>query len=102
LFFANKIIFSKWREALGGNIQCIVTGGAACQEKLLRIFNAAKIPVYEGYGPTENSPVIAVNRKGKGLSKYGTVGPPIEGIEVKIEEDGEICVKGKNRNEGLL
>ena len=57
LKLANKIIFSKWREALGGNVKFIVTGGAACQVKLLRIFNAAQIPVYEGYGPTENSPI---------------------------------------------
>lgn len=94
LAIANKLVFSKWREALGGNIKLVVTGGAACQEKLLRIFNAAKIPVYEGYGPTENSPVISVNRKADGLHKFGTVGPPIEGIEVKLAEDGEICVKG--------
>jgi long-chain acyl-CoA synthetase len=66
LAIANKLIFSKWREALGGNVSFIVTGGAACQVKLLRIFNAAKVPVYEGYGPTENSPVISVNRKEKG------------------------------------
>ncbi|MBN9298514.1 MAG: long-chain fatty acid--CoA ligase [Filimonas sp.] len=94
LAIANKLVFTKWRAALGGNVEFIVTGGAACQEKLLRIFNAAQIPVYEGYGPTENSPVISVNRKAKGLSKFGTVGPPINGIEVKLEEDGEICVRG--------
>lgn len=94
LAIANKLVFSKWRTALGGNIRLIVTGGAACQEKLLRIFNAAKIPVFEGYGPTENSPVISVNRQAYGLHKFGTVGPPIEGIEVKLAEDGEICVKG--------
>lgn len=94
LAIANKLVFSKWRAALGGNVSFIVTGGAACQERLLRIFNAAGIPVYEGYGPTENSPVIAVNRKTKGYSKFGTVGVPIEGIEVKLAEDGEICVKG--------
>ncbi|MBC9909550.1 AMP-dependent synthetase/ligase [Chitinophaga varians] len=94
LSIANKLIFSKWREALGGNISYIVTGGAACQEKLLRIFNAAKIPVYEGYGPTENSPVICVNRRKPGGVKFGTVGPPIDGIEVRLDEDGEICVKG--------
>src|SRR5205823_5364019 len=94
LAIANKLIFSKWREALGGNIKLIVTGGAACQEKLLRIFNAAKIPVFEGYGPTENSPVISVNRNGDGLHKFGTVGPPLDGLEVKLAEDGEICVKG--------
>ena len=94
LAIANKLVFSKWRAALGNNISFIVTGGAACQEKLLRIFNGAKIPVYEGYGPTENSPVICVNRKTPGQSKYGTVGPPINGIEVKLAEDGEICVRG--------
>jgi len=94
LAIANKIIFTKWREALGGNVSFIVTGGAACQVKLLRIFNAAKIPVFEGYGPTENSPVISVNRKAKGGTKFGTVGPVINGIRVKIESDGEICVAG--------
>ncbi|MGI8951169.1 MAG: AMP-dependent synthetase/ligase [Chitinophagaceae bacterium] len=94
LSIANKLVFSKWREALGNNIKYIVTGGAACQIKLLHIFNGAKIPVYEGYGPTENSPVISVNRRAKNECKYGTVGPPINGIEVRLEEDGEICVKG--------
>jgi len=94
LLIANKLVFSKWREAVGGNIEFIVTGGAACQEKLLRIFNAARIPVYEGYGPTENSPVIAVNRREPGGTKFGTVGPPINGIEVKLAEDGEILVRG--------
>jgi long-chain acyl-CoA synthetase len=100
LAIANKIIFKRWREALGNNIDFIVTGGAACQVKLLRIFNAAKIPVFEGYGPTENSPVICINRKTEGGTKFGTVGPPIEGIEVKLEEDGEICVKGTTVMEG--
>jgi long-chain acyl-CoA synthetase len=94
LALANKIIFSKWREALGGNVNCIITGGAACQVRLLRIFTAAKIPIYEGYGPTENSPVITVNRREKGGTNFGTVGPVIEGQEVKLLEDGEICVKG--------
>ena len=94
LAIANKLIFSKWREALGGNISFIITGGAACQVKLLRIFNAAGVPVYEGYGPTENSPVICVNRQEKGGTKFGTVGPPIEGIQVKLAEDGEIMVTG--------
>jgi long-chain acyl-CoA synthetase len=100
LAIANKLIFSKWREALGGNVSFIVTGGAACQVKLLRIFNAAKVPVYEGYGPTENSPVISVNRQEKDGTKFGTVGPPINGIEVKLEEDGEICVAGPCVMEG--
>ena len=94
LAIANKLIFSKWREALGGNIECIITGGAACQVRLLRVFNAAKIPIYEGYGPTENSPVISVNCRRKGGTKFGTVGLVIQGQEVKLEADGEICVKG--------
>jgi len=94
LALANKLIFSKWREALGGNVKFIITGGAACQVKLLRIFNAAQVPVFEGYGPTENSPVISVNRQTNGGTKFGTVGPAISGIEVKLAEDGEIMVKG--------
>jgi long-chain acyl-CoA synthetase len=94
LAIANKLIFQRWREALGGNISFIITGGAACQVKLLRIFNAAKIPVYEGYGPTENSPVISVNRKENGGTKFGTVGPPIEGVQVRLAADGEIQVSG--------
>jgi long-chain acyl-CoA synthetase len=96
LSFANKIIFNKWREALGGNIRYIITGGAACQERLMRIFNAARIPLYEGYGPTENSPVISVNRRGEDGSKFGTVGPPVNGVEVKLAEDGEIIVRGSS------
>jgi long-chain acyl-CoA synthetase len=99
LALANKLIFKKWREALGGNISFIITGGAACQVKLLRIFNGGKIPVYEGYGPTENSPVICVNRRING-QKFGTVGPPISGIEVKLAEDGEILVSGPCVMEG--
>ena len=94
LTLANKIIFKRWREALGGNIETIITGGAACQVRLLRVFNAAQIPIYEGYGPTENSPVISVNCQRKGGTKFGTVGLVIEGQEVKLEADGEICVKG--------
>ncbi len=102
LAIANKLIFKKWREALGGNIRFIVTGGAACQVKLLRIFNAGQIPVYEGYGPTENSPVICVNRKAKGGTKFGTVGPPINGIKVKLADDGEILVAGLSVMEGYF
>jgi long-chain acyl-CoA synthetase len=94
LALANKIVFSKWREGLGNNIELIITGGAACQVRLIRLFTAARIPVYEGYGPTENSPVISVNGRKKGGSKFGTVGPVINGQEVKLEADGEICVKG--------
>jgi long-chain acyl-CoA synthetase len=94
LALANKIIFSKWRQGLGNNIECIITGGAACQVRLLRVFNAAQIPIYEGYGPTENSPVISVNCRKKEGTKFGTVGLVIEGQEVKLMDDGEICVKG--------
>lgn len=94
LAMANKIVFSKWREALGNNIETIVTGGAACQVRLIRIFTAAQIPIYEGYGPTENSPVISVNCKGKDGTRFGTVGKVIQGQEVRLEPDGEICVKG--------
>ena len=101
LSIANKLVFKKWREALGGNIKFIVTGGAACQVKLLRIFNAAKIPVYEGYGPTENSPVISVNRRGKGYKNMlGTVGPVLNGVELKLDNDGEICVRGTSVMKG--
>ncbi len=102
LALANKLIFNKWREALGGNVGFIVTGGAACQVKLLRIFNAARVPVYEGYGPTENSPVICVNRKEKGGTKFGTVGPVIKGVQLRLEEDGEICVSGPSVMEGYF
>ncbi len=94
LALANKIVFSKWRQALGNNLSYVVTGGAACQVRLLRIFNAAGIPLFEGYGPTENSPVISVNRRTKKGMKFGTVGLPIDGQEVKLQDDGEICVKG--------
>lgn len=102
LVIANKLIFTKWREALGGNVSFIITGGAACQVKLLRIFNAAGIPVYEGYGPTENSPVVSVNRQEKGGMKFGTVGPVIDGIKVKLADDGEICVTGPCVMEGYF
>ena len=94
LFLANQIIFNKWRMALGGHVKYVITGGAACQINLLRIFNAARIPIYEGYGPTENSPVISVNCRKKKGAKFGTVGIVIDGQEVKLANDGEICVKG--------
>jgi long-chain acyl-CoA synthetase len=94
LAIANKLIFNKWRAALGNNIKFIITGGAACQIRLIRIFTAAKIPIYEGYGPTENSPVISINCQYVGGTKFGTVGPILQGQQVKLEADGEICVKG--------
>ena len=96
LALANKLVFSKWREALGNNLLCIVSGGAACQVRLIRIFTAAKIPVMEGYGLTETSPVISVNRYEEKDRMFGSVGPLIDGVEVKIAEDGEILCKGPN------
>lgn len=102
LSMANKLIFNKWREAMGNNIKYIIAGGAACQERLLRTFTSAGIPIYEGYGPTENSPVIAVNRRGQGLWKLGTVGPILNGMEVRLEPDGEICVKGPSVMKGYF
>lgn len=96
LALANKLIFSKWREALGNNLKCIVSGGAACQVRLIRIFTAAQIPVLEGYGLTETSPVISVNRFEVHNRHFGTVGPLIDNVDVKIAEDGEILCKGPN------
>ncbi len=96
LALANKLIFSKWREALGGSIKWIVTGAAACQVKLIRIFTAAGVPILEGYGQTESSPVISFNRVEQHNRMFGTVGPVIDGVEVKIAEDGEILCKGPN------
>lgn len=96
LSIANKIIFNKWREALGDNIVCIISGGAACQVRLIRIFTAANVPIMEGYGLTETSPVISVNRYEVEGRMFGTVGPLIDNVEVKIAEDGEILCKGPN------
>jgi long-chain acyl-CoA synthetase len=93
---ADKLIFSKWREALGGRVIGIVTGAAALQERLARVFSAAGIAIREGYGQTETSPVITVNRFEPGGFKFGTVGIPIPGVEVKIAENGEILCKGPN------
>lgn len=96
LKIARKLIFSKWKEALGGEDLIIVSGGAALQVRLARIFWAADIPVLEGYGLTETSPVIAVNTYTPVNCKFGTVGPLIDGSEVKIADDGEILTKGPN------
>ncbi len=96
LAIANKLIFSKWREALGGNIVAIISGGAALQPRLARVFNAANIPVLEGYGLTETSPVIAVNTLQPNSMCFGTIGPIIKDVQVKINEEGEILVKGPN------
>ncbi len=96
LSVANKIIFKKWREALGGEVKAIVSGGAACQVRLIRIFTAARIPILEGYGLTETSPVISVNKWDVKGRMFGTVGPVIQGVQVKIADDGEILCKGPN------
>jgi long-chain acyl-CoA synthetase len=96
LKIADKLIYSKWREALGGNFKIIVSGGAAIQPRLVRTFRAAGLPIYEGYGLTETSPVIAVTSTDANGIKLGTVGPPLRGVEVKIAEDGEILARGPN------
>ena len=95
LKIARKLIFSKWQEALGGNVKAIASGSAALQPRLARIFIAAGIDVLEGYGLTETSPVISVNCHQKGI-RIGTVGALLDGVQVKIAEDGEILVKGPN------
>ncbi|MES2691308.1 MAG: long-chain fatty acid--CoA ligase [Bacteroidota bacterium] len=96
LKLANKIIFNKWREALGGNVKVIVSGGAALQPRLARVFSAAHINVLEGYGLTETSPVVAVNSLQPDSIRFGTVGKVIKDVQVKFAEDGEILVKGPN------
>lgn len=105
LWIARKLIFKKWQEALGGNVNAIASGSAALQPRLARIFHAAQIPILEGYGLTETSPVVSVNCLERGVS-FGTVGPLLHNVEVRIAEDGEILVKGPNvmmgyyKNEG--
>ncbi|WP_136668020.1 long-chain fatty acid--CoA ligase [Flavobacterium sp. H122] len=96
LKIARKLIFSKWQEALGGNVKLMVSGSAALQTRLTRVFAAAGMPVMEGYGLTETSPVISVNDMRNGLFRIGTVGKLIKNVEVKIAEDGEILCKGPN------
>jgi len=100
LELANKLIFSKWREALGGNVIAIVSGGAALQARLARVFWAAQIRVMEGYGLTETSPVISVNRYEPENNVIGTVGMAIEGVEIKIAGDGEILTRGPHVMKG--
>lgn len=96
LAIADKLVYSKWRNAIGGNIKAIVVGSSACPIKLERIFTAANIVILEGYGLTETSPVIAVNWYKKSGRKFGTVGPLLSGVQVKIADDGEIICKGPN------
>ncbi|MFH6769866.1 long-chain fatty acid--CoA ligase [Gaetbulibacter aquiaggeris] len=96
LKLARKLIFSKWKEGLGGNLDLMVSGSAALQPRLTRTFAAAGMPIMEGYGLTETSPVISVNDMRNGGFRVGTVGRIIDHVEVKIAEDGEILVKGPN------
>jgi long-chain acyl-CoA synthetase len=100
LALANKLIFNKWREALGGNLRCIVSGGGALQPRLARVFWAAGIRVMEGYGLTETSPVIAVNGYEAENNMIGAVGPLIDNMEVKIAPDGEILTKSASVMKG--
>lgn len=98
LKIARKLVFKKWQAALGGNIIVIASGGAALNPRLARIFWAAGMPVFEGYGLTETSPVITVNHFG--ATMFGTVGTVIDGVEIKIAEDGEILTRGHNVMKG--
>ena len=95
LKIARKLIFSKWKKALGGHLQ-MICGSAVLQPRLVRVFSAAGIPIWEGYGLTETAPVISVNCEREHLWKVGTIGKPIDNIVVKIAEDGEILCKGAN------
>ncbi|MDM8002158.1 MAG: long-chain fatty acid--CoA ligase [Bacteroidota bacterium] len=96
LRLADKLIFSKWREALGGNVRIVGCGGASLQPRLEKVFWAAGIKIINMYGLTETSPIITINRTEKGKVKLGSVGMTIEGVEVKISDDGEILCKGPN------
>lgn len=96
LKIARQIIFRKWQEALGGNVAAVISGSAALSPRLIRIFLAANMPIFEGYGLTETSPVISVNEPTNRGLMIGTVGRVLEHVEVKIASDGEILVKGPN------
>lgn len=93
---AYKLVLSKFREALGGRFRIVVSGGSSLNPKLCRVFHAALIPVYEGYGLTETSPVITVSARPPAGLKIGTVGPPLPGVEVRIDDDGEVLSRGPN------
>lgn len=96
LKIANKLIFSKWRDALGGQLGTMVSGSAALQPRLARVFGAAGMRIMEGYGLTETSPVVSVGFYGDNMYKVGTVGKPIPNVDVKIADDGELLIKGPN------
>ena len=96
LNLARKLIFSKWQAGFGGNLKLMVSGSAALQTRLTRVFAAAGLPIMEGYGLTETSPVVSVNDQRNGGFRIGTVGKIIDDVEVKIADDDEILVKGPN------
>ena len=100
LMIARFLVFSKWKNALGGKLELICSGSAPLQPRLAKIFTAAGIKIMEGYGLTESSPVISISEPIKGGTKFGYVGKIIEGIEVKIAKDGEILCKGPNVMKG--
>ena len=100
LAIARKLIFSKWKEALGGNLELISSGSAALQPRLARVFSAAGMTIAEGYGMTESSPVITVSEEANRGNKFGAVGRAIDGVEIKIAKDGEILCKGPNVMQG--
>jgi long-chain acyl-CoA synthetase len=100
LKIADKLVFSKWREALGGKVRIVGCGGASLQPRLEKIFWAADIKIINMYGLTETSPIITINRTEKGKVKLGSVGMTIEGVEIKISEEGEILCKGPNVTPG--
>lgn len=100
LNIARKLIFSKWQEALGGELQFMLSGSAPLQDRLIRVFTAAGIPIFEGYGMTESSPGATLNDLRNHGLKIGTVGKPLQGIEIKIANDGEILIKGHNVMQG--
>jgi len=93
---ADKLIYSKWRAAIGGNFDIVVSGGSAIQQHIASFFSAIGMPVFEGYGLSETSPVIAVSQRGKNGRKFGTVGLPLPGVEVKLGERDEIMCRGHN------
>lgn len=102
LAIARKLVFSKWHEALGGEIKFIVTGAAPFQTRLFKLFSAADIAVIEGYGLSESSPGICINRYEPEDRRMGTVGEALPGVQVKIAEDGEILAKGDNIMKGYF
>jgi long-chain acyl-CoA synthetase len=100
LKIADKLIYSQWRSAIGGNFDIVVSGGSAIQSQIASFFSAIGMPVFEGYGLSETSPVITVSRRGKNQRKIGTVGPPLPGVEVKISDENEILCRGHNVMKG--